>query len=63
VAGIPGVQLTVGFGGAIYVALLGNDQEAMNRVIADFRNKVAQIRGVTDIDISVKDGTPALRCG
>jgi hydrophobe/amphiphile efflux-1 (HAE1) family protein len=60
VAGIPGVQLTVGFGGAIYVALLGNDQEAMNRVIADFRNKVAQIRGVTDIDISVKDGTPAL---
>jgi len=60
VAGIPGVQLTVGFGGSIYVALLGNDQEAMNRVIADFRSKVAQIRGVTDIDISVKDGTPAL---
>ena len=60
VAGIPGVQLTVGFGGTIYVALLGNDQEAMNRVMADFRNKVAQIRGVTDVDISVKDGTPAL---
>src|SRR5512137_701430 len=60
VAGIPGVQLTVGFGGAIYVALLGNDQEAMNRVIADFRNKVAQIRGVTDIEVSVKEGTPAL---
>ncbi len=60
VAGIPGVQLTVGFGGAIYVALLGNDQEAMNRVMADFRNKVSQIRGVTDVDITVKDGTPAL---
>ncbi|MCU0764588.1 MAG: efflux RND transporter permease subunit [Burkholderiaceae bacterium] len=60
VAGIPGVQLTVGFGGAIYVALLGNDQEAMNRVMADFKAKVAQIRGVTDVDITVKDGTPAL---
>jgi hydrophobe/amphiphile efflux-1 (HAE1) family protein len=60
VAGIPGVQLSVGFGGAIYVALLGNDQEAMNRVMADFRNKVAQIAGVTDVDVSVKDGTPAL---
>lgn len=60
VAGIPGVQLTVGFGGAIYVALLGNDQEAMNRVMTDFRQKVAQIRGVTDVDITVKDGTPAL---
>jgi HAE1 family hydrophobic/amphiphilic exporter-1 len=60
VAGIPGVQLTVGFGGAIYVALLGNDQEAMNRVMADFKQKVSQIRGVTDVDITVKDGTPAL---
>ncbi len=60
VAGIPGVQLTVGFGGAIYVALLGNDQEAMNRVIADFKQKVAAIRGVTDVDITVKEGTPAL---
>jgi len=60
VAGIPGVQLTVGFSGAIYVALLGNDQEAMNRVMADFKQKVSQIRGVTDVDITVKDGTPAL---
>jgi len=60
VAGIPGVQLTVGFGGAIYVALLGNDQDAMNRVMADFKTKVSQIRGVTDVDITVKDGTPAL---
>ncbi|MFZ5538792.1 MAG: efflux RND transporter permease subunit [Pseudomonadota bacterium] len=60
VAAIPGVQLTVGFGGAIYVALLGNDDAAMNRVIEDFKQKVAQIRGVTDIDVSVKEGTPAL---
>ncbi|MCX8115584.1 MAG: efflux RND transporter permease subunit, partial [Burkholderiaceae bacterium] len=60
VAGIPGVQLTVGFGGAIYVALLGNDDAAMNRVIDDFKQRIAQIRGVTDIDVSVKEGTPAL---
>ena len=59
VAGIPGVQLAVGYG-PIYVALLGNDQQAMNRVIEDFRNKVAQIRGITDVEISVKEGTPAL---
>ncbi|MGE5338379.1 MAG: efflux RND transporter permease subunit [Gemmatimonadota bacterium] len=60
VAGIPGVQLTVGFQGAIYVALLGNNDAEMRRVMADFRNKVAQIRGVTDIDVSIKEGTPAL---
>ncbi len=60
VAGIPGVQLTVGFQGAIYVALLGNNDAEMNRVMADFKGKIAQIRGVTDIDVSVKEGTPAL---
>jgi len=60
VAGIPGVQLTVGFQGAIYVALLGNNDDEMNRVMADFKDKVAQIRGVTDIDVSIKEGTPAL---
>ncbi|MCK6428594.1 MAG: efflux RND transporter permease subunit [Burkholderiaceae bacterium] len=60
VAGIPGVQMTVGFGGAIYVALLGNNDAEMNRVIEDFKNRIAQIRGVTDIDVTVKEGTPAL---
>ncbi len=60
VAGIPGVQLTVGFQGAIYVALLGNNDAEMRRVMEEFKNKVAQIRGVTDIDVSIKEGTPAL---
>ena len=59
VAGIPGVQLAVGFG-PIYVALLGNDEQAMNRVIEDFRARVAQIPGITDVETSVKEGTPAL---
>jgi hydrophobe/amphiphile efflux-1 (HAE1) family protein len=60
VAGIPGVQMVVGFGPPIYVALLGNDQEAMNRVMAEFKDRVAQIRGVADVETSVKEGTPAL---
>ena len=60
VARIPGVELTVGWQGAIYVALLGNNDAEMNRVMQDFRNRVAQIRGVTDISLSTKEGTPAL---
>ncbi len=60
VARIPGVEMKVGGGGSIYVALLGNNDAEMNRVIADFKGKVAQIRGVTDIEVSVKEGTPAL---
>jgi multidrug efflux pump subunit AcrB len=42
------------------VALLGNDDLEMQRVIADFRQKIAAIKGVTDIDVSLKEGTPAL---
>jgi multidrug efflux pump subunit AcrB len=42
------------------VALLGNDDPEMQRVIADFKQKVAAIRGVTDLEITLKEGTPAL---
>lgn len=60
VARIPGVEMRVGGGGPIYVALLGNNDAEMNRVIADLKTKVMQIRGITDVEISVKEGTPAL---
>ena len=60
VASIPGVDLKVGWNPPIYVALLGNNDPEMNRVITDLKGKVQQIRGVTDIEISVKEGTPAL---
>jgi multidrug efflux pump subunit AcrB len=60
VASIPGVDLKVGWNTPIYVALLGNNDPEMNRVIGELRNKVQKIRGVTDIEISVKEGTPAL---
>jgi hypothetical protein len=36
----PGIELRVGLGGPIYVALLGNDDAAMQRVIEDFKRKV-----------------------
>ncbi|MEG1968760.1 MAG: efflux RND transporter permease subunit [Burkholderiaceae bacterium] len=61
VASIPGVSLAVGWNRPIYVALLGNNDAEMNRVIEDLKGRVAQIRGVTDIETSVKEGTPALR--
>ncbi len=59
-ARIPGVEMKVGGNTPIYVALLGNNDAEMNRVIADLKVKVAQIRGITDIETSVKEGTPAL---
>ncbi|MGH8676510.1 MAG: efflux RND transporter permease subunit, partial [Burkholderiales bacterium] len=59
-AAVPGIELRVGWGGPIYVALLGNDDAAMQRVIEDFKRKVMAIRGITDVEVSLKEGTPAL---
>ena len=59
-AAIPGIEMKVGWGGPIYVALLGNNDPEMQRVIADLRQKIASIRGITDIEVSHKEGTPAL---
>ncbi len=59
-AAIPGIEMKVGWGGPIYVALLGNNDAEMQRVIADLRQKIASIRGITDIEVSHKEGTPAL---
>ncbi|MGH6608724.1 MAG: efflux RND transporter permease subunit, partial [Burkholderiaceae bacterium] len=59
-ASIPGVEMKVGWGGPIYVALLGNNDAEMQRVIGDLRQKILSIRGITDIEVSYKEGTPAL---
>ncbi len=60
VAAIPGVDARVGWGGPIYVALLGNDDVETQRVIADLKQKILSIRGITDVEVSLKEGTPAL---
>src|SRR5882672_1003045 len=60
VARIPGVELRVGFNVPIYVALLGNNDADLNRVMSDFKEKVKKIEGIRDVDITVKEGTPAL---
>jgi multidrug efflux pump subunit AcrB len=60
VARIPGVELTVGWNRPIYVALLGNNDAEMNRVMAELKAKVEKIPGIRDVEISVKEGTPAL---
>jgi multidrug efflux pump subunit AcrB len=60
VEGVPGVELRVGWGGPIYVALLGNNDADMRGVITDLRQKILAIRGITDVEVSFKEGTPAL---
>ncbi len=58
-AAVPGVEVRVGWG-SIYLALLGNNDAEMQRVIADLKRKVLAVRGITDLEVSLKEGTPAL---
>jgi hydrophobic/amphiphilic exporter-1 (mainly G- bacteria), HAE1 family len=60
VAVIPGVDLKVGWGSPIYVALLGNNDEQLKKTLDEFRAKVLQVKGIADVEISEKPGTPAI---
>jgi hydrophobic/amphiphilic exporter-1 (mainly G- bacteria), HAE1 family len=60
VAGLPGVELALGWDVPIYVNLLGQDLTQMGLVMRDFRTKVEAIAGIRDISISLKEGTPAV---
>jgi hydrophobe/amphiphile efflux-1 (HAE1) family protein len=59
IAKIPGIEVSVGFDRPIYVAILGSDPQGLAKVAQDFADKVRQIPGVTDLDLSVKPGLPA----
>ncbi len=59
VAGIPGLDISLGFDRPIYVAILGEDPELLARVANDFADKVRKIRGAVDVESSVKSGLPA----
>jgi HAE1 family hydrophobic/amphiphilic exporter-1 len=56
--GIPGIESSVGNGKPIYVALLGPDVDKLGAVVAQVMQKMAQIRGVTEIDTSLTAANP-----
>lgn len=57
---IPGMDLKVGWNTPIYVALLGNNDEALKKTLIELRSRVAGVKGIADIDVSEKPGVPAL---
>ena len=59
VAKIPGTDASLGFNRPVYIAILGSDPEGLARVTTEFAEKVRQINGVVDLEVSVKPGVPA----
>jgi multidrug efflux pump subunit AcrB len=57
--GIPGIDITLGFDQPIYVAVLGPDPTVLDQITTDLSNRIRKIKGITDLNTSVKPGVPA----
>ena len=55
---IPGIDVAVGFR-PIFVSLMGPDPSVLETEVQKFADKVAKVKGVTDLETSVKPGLPA----
>src|SRR5437899_8107876 len=56
---VPGIELAFGFDRPVWVNLLGTDPETLTTLITEFSQRVAQVPGIADLEISEKAATPA----
>jgi multidrug efflux pump subunit AcrB len=59
VATVPGTSAALGWNRPIYVAILGNDSEALAREANALLEKIKKIKGVVDAESTVREGVPA----
>ncbi len=57
---IPGIELAFGYDRPVWVNLLGPDPETLTQLINEFADKVAQVKGIADLETSEKALAPAL---
>ncbi|MFT5960640.1 MAG: HAE1 family hydrophobic/amphiphilic exporter-1 [Burkholderiaceae bacterium] len=57
---IAGIELSVGFQKAIYIAILGQDIGKLDAVAKQVMQKLATIKGVTDLENSLAASTPSV---
>ncbi|MEO6928347.1 MAG: efflux RND transporter permease subunit [Casimicrobiaceae bacterium] len=57
---IAGLELALGYDRPIWVNMLGPDPDTLSQQMALFRDKVAKVPGITDLETSDKAANPAL---
>ncbi len=57
---IAGIELALGFDRPIWVNMLGPDPGTLSSLMAEFRDKVAKVPGIADLETSDKAANPAL---
>jgi len=58
-AKVPGIDIALGWNRPIYVAVLGPDPAVLDQLTLDLSKRIAAIKGITDLETSVKPGLPA----
>jgi len=56
---VPGIDIALGWNRPIFIAVLGPDPTVLDQITNDLSTKIKQIKGVTDLETSVKPGVPA----
>ncbi|PWB60850.1 MAG: nodulation protein NolG [Betaproteobacteria bacterium] len=57
---IPGVELSVGYNRPIWINLLGPSNDGLEKVTAEVMEKIAKIKGIADLESSLKANNPAI---
>jgi len=57
---IPGVELSVGYNRPIWINLLGPSNEGLQRVTDDVMARIAKVKGIVDLESSLKANNPAI---
>jgi multidrug efflux pump subunit AcrB len=57
--GMPGIDVALGWNRPINVAVLGPDPTVLDQITNDLSAKIKKVKGVTDLETSVKPGVPA----
>ena len=57
---IAGISQTAGFGGGIYIAILGQDIEKLDGVAKELMQKLSNVKGVVDLENSLAAATPSV---
>ncbi len=57
---VAGIELSVGWGGPIFISLLGPSPEKLTEVTQDLMKKIGAIPGITDLESSEKAQNPAI---
>jgi hydrophobe/amphiphile efflux-1 (HAE1) family protein len=57
---IPGIELAVGYNRPIWINLLGPSPEGLEKITNETLEKMAKIKGITDLESSLKAQNPAI---